>query len=232
MTASPIDALWSARAGLPSYNPAVASSTFRVYLIDGYNVIRRVTRLRAAEQAGGLEAGREALLQAIRGSTIVTRSRFHVVFDGTSEGAPSAPSLHANLRIRFARPPQNADAAILANLRSQLEPEACAVVTADRDLAWEARKIGSHVIPPESWFHGLSPAPKRAPAAAAAESKPRASQADIDWGPRAFGDAALDVSPMMGKPASTPQPESLPGKEDRRRIKERRRARHLRRAGR
>lgn len=213
--------------------------TAKVYLVDGYNVIRRDNRLRAAEQTGGLEAGREALLNAIRGSSLVTKSRVEVVFDGAAEGASSAPALHPGLGVRFSHSPQNADAAILALLGSRGDPEATAVVTADRDLAWEAKKLGASVLSPETWLRTLSPPPRPAIRSNPESTKPQPTRAEVEWGLAAFGDEAVEVLPERRKaraPASTkPMAVDAPKKPDKNdenaetRTKERRRARHLRR---
>jgi predicted RNA-binding protein with PIN domain len=202
----------------------------RLILVDGYNVIRRVSRLRAAEQARGLEAGRDALVQEIRASGILSRSRVEVVFDGVAEGPPSTPSPHPSLRLSFSRPPQNADAALLARLRARPQPEDCAVVSADRDLEWEAKKLGAQVISPETWFASLSPPARRGKARPApVQTKPQPTLAEIDWGLAAFGDAAVEVLPEKKKTKKSerkPAPEAV----DKGGVKQRRRARHLRRS--
>ena len=216
--------------------------TAKLYLVDGYNVIRRDNRLRAVEQTGGLEAGREALLNAIRGSSLVTKSRVEVIFDGAAEGAPSAPALHSSLRVRFSQRPQDADAAILAALLSRGDPEATTVVTADRELAWEAKKLGATVLSPEAWLRSLSPPTRPATRSKPESTKPQPTRAEVEWGLAAFGDEAVEVLPERRKaraPAfpeatsgETPKKHDKPDKHDKNaeaRRKERRRARHLRR---
>jgi len=213
--------------------------TAKVYLVDGYNVIRGDSRLRAAEQTGGLEGGREALLNAIRGSSLLTKSRVEVVFDGAAEGAASAPALHPGLGVRFSRSPQNADAAILALLGSRGDPEATAVVTADRELAWEAKKLGASILSPEAWLRSLSPPPRPAIRSKSESTKPQPTRAEVEWGLAAFGDEAVEVLPERRKTRSpafaeapagdAPKKPKNNGENAETRRKERRRARHLRR---
>jgi hypothetical protein len=134
------------------------------------------------------------------------------------------------LRLSFSRPPQNADAALLARLRARDQPENCVVVSADRDLEWEAKKLGAQVLSPETWFASLSPAARRRPARPApVQTKPLPTRAEIDWGLAAFGDAAVEVLPEKKK---TKKSEPKPARQgaDERAIKKRRRERHLRRS--
>jgi hypothetical protein len=188
------------------------------YLVDGYNVIRRVSRFRRVEEERGLEAGREALLEAIRASPRLRSARVEVVFDGASREGPAGRS-DSRLRVAFS---PSADAAIVARLRSIGAPGEVSVVTADRDLGWECRRLAVRVMGPEEWVPWLGPGPGRRPA----EEKPLAGAAEVAWGLAVFGDASIEVA---SRPAArAPRPASAPSPE-RARLKERRRARHLRR---
>jgi hypothetical protein len=115
-----------------------------------------------------------------------------VVFDAARETAPSEPSPHPMLSLRFSAPPGDADAAILDLLaRSRGEASSpVTVVTADSDLAWEARKLGANVVAPESWEPLRLPrARKRKPAAVTSlVDKPQASAKDVDYWLGVFGE--------------------------------------------
>jgi len=113
-----------------------------------------------------------------------------VVFDAARETAPSEPSPHRMLSLRFSTPPADADATILDLLaRSKGEgSSSVTVVTADRDLAWEARKLGAAVVAPESWKPLTTPKGRKTKSAAAAADKPQASSKDVDYWLRIFGE--------------------------------------------
>jgi hypothetical protein len=96
------------------------------------------------------------------------------------------------LSVRFSTPPADADAAILELLaRSKGNP--VTVVTADSDLAFEARKLGASVVDPESW-ELLKPrkAGKPRKGRAAREDKPQVSAKDVDYWLGVFGDGSSE----------------------------------------
>ena len=70
------------------------------YVVDGYNVIRRVRRLRAIEQQHGLEQGREALLMALLESGVSSNGRIVVVFDGIAGLTHPPISVHSPIDVR------------------------------------------------------------------------------------------------------------------------------------
>ena len=115
-----------------------------------------------------------------------------VVFDAAREAAPSEPSPHPMLSLRFSAPPADADAAILDLLaRSKGEASSSVtVVTADRDLSWEVRKLGANVVAPESWepLRTRKGRKRKAPARETAEEKPLASSKDAAYWLEVFGD--------------------------------------------
>jgi len=151
-----------------------------------------VASLASAERKAGLAAGRRALASSIVASGILRAHRVVVMFDASRETAPSEPSPHPMLSLRFSTPPADADAAIL-DLLARSKGEASGpvtVVTADSDLAWEARKLGANVVAPESW-EPLSARKGRKPKAAAASTrsdKPQASAKDVDYWLGVFGE--------------------------------------------
>jgi predicted RNA-binding protein with PIN domain len=158
-------------------------------LVDGYNAIRRVAHLKNAEERAGLEAGRRALLLAIVASGVLRSQRVIVVFDGSEAGVPSGPPPHRSLSVRYSVPPQSADEAILALMRKSREaPELVIVVTADSELAFEARRLGARTVSPEAW-EALRVARLRKPRgrAAARSDKPEPTASETDYWRRVFG---------------------------------------------
>jgi predicted RNA-binding protein with PIN domain len=80
-----------------------------LWLIDGYNVIRRDPDLRSHE-AQSLEAGRRVqLVKQLARAT--PRDEFIVVFDGAR--VDSATTSQGQVRILFSRPPETADDLII-----------------------------------------------------------------------------------------------------------------------
>jgi hypothetical protein len=116
-----------------------------------------------------------------------------VVFDAARETVPSEPSPHFMLSVRFSKPPADADAAIL-DLVARSRGKPVTVVTADSDLAFEARKLGAAVIEPERWeplktTKALKPPKGKT---TAAEAKPQASAKDVDYWLGVFGDGSSE----------------------------------------
>jgi predicted RNA-binding protein with PIN domain len=148
--------------------------------------------LKNAEEKAGLAAGRRALLHAIAASPLLRNHRVIVVFDAARETLPSEPSPHPMLSVRFSTPPADADAAILDLLaRSRGKP--VTVVTADSDLAFEARRLGAAVIEPERWEPlKAAKASKPRKRKAAKEDKPQATSRDVDYWLGVFGDGSSE----------------------------------------
>jgi hypothetical protein len=148
--------------------------------------------LKNAEEKAGLAAGRRALLHSIAASPLLRNHRVIVVFDAARETVPSEPSPHPMLSVRFSTPPADADAAILDLLaRSRGKP--VTVVTADSDLAFEARKLGAAVIEPESWEPlKATRGPKPPKGKITTEGKPQASAKDVDYWLGIFGEGSSE----------------------------------------
>jgi predicted RNA-binding protein with PIN domain len=127
------------------------------WLIDGYNVIRRDADLRAAE-AGGLEAGRRALLARLADHVRSSSDQFTVVFDGAP--VPGAATAPGRLEVVFSRPPLKADDILIR--RARREGAGAVVVTSDRAVADAARRARCAVVDAERFLArlGSEPDPK------------------------------------------------------------------------
>jgi len=202
------------------------------FLVDGYNVIRRDSRLHEAEMQLGLAGGRRALLTRIQAASHHRNSRIIVVFDGASHAATVTSETHGRIEVRFSRPPQNADQAIIALLDTISQCGSVAVVTADRELAWQARSRGASVLDPQDWLPTpRSRRPGRGKRPADPGEKPAAARSEVEWGLAVFGEAQLRLGPAAGpvRPEA-PEPSSPdPGKD---RLKARRKTRYLNRRNR
>jgi predicted RNA-binding protein with PIN domain len=158
-------------------------------LVDGYNAIRRLAHLKSAEERAGLEAGRRALLLGIAASGVLRSQSVIVVFDGASAGVAGGPTPHPRLSVRYSVPPEKADEAILSLLRKRREaPDTATVVTADSELAFEARRLGALAVPPEEW-EGLrvKRLKSRRARAERGSEKPEPTASEADYWLRVFG---------------------------------------------
>ena len=79
-----------------------------VWLLDGYNVIRRDPELSALDR-GSLEEGRNALLRLVAHAAGGSADDFIVVFDGVRATATTAPPGGRRVRVIFSRLPDKAD---------------------------------------------------------------------------------------------------------------------------
>jgi predicted RNA-binding protein with PIN domain len=206
---------------------SAARNRTAIYIVDGYNVVRRVTRFRTEERLHGLEAGRVALLDCISSSGLLRNKRVILIFDG-AEGTPTSRLSLRGIEVRFSRPPQNADQAILSDLRSRTDTSIVAVVTGDLDLVWETRKLGAQVIDPFDWIRSVSPDSQAMTGSGIEETdKPESTAEETKKWLRIFGDDSVVVS-NTPKSANSPKTTTVRHVE-KDRLKERRRKRYLRR---
>ena len=137
-----------------------------LWLIDGYNVIRRDPDLRSRE-AQSLEAGRRALIQLVRQlARTIPRDEFVVVFDVARRD--SASSGDERVRILFPRPPETADDLVIRLARRSRAGSV--VVTSDRAVREAAERARAAVIGAETFV---------AQSAGAADSRPKEEAADV-----------------------------------------------------
>jgi predicted RNA-binding protein with PIN domain len=195
-------------------------------ILDGYNVIRRVRELRSVEQQYGLEAGRNALLDRIHSSRLLAGTHVIVIFDGATGISHSGPSL-PEIEVRFSTPPQNADRAILTALKSRAVTSHVSVITADRDLEWEARKLGARVIDPEAWIMKFSPLRRGVGEPVNDDpEKPKPDKSGTKHWLEVFGDERIEIA---GKSAARPHEGRAVDPSEKDKVKKRRKERYLRR---
>jgi predicted RNA-binding protein with PIN domain len=121
------------------------------WLLDGYNVIRRDPTLQGRE-AGGLEAGRAALLALLARLASRVSDDFTVVFDGArpTGGTPSG----GRVQVIFSRPPETADD-VLRRQAAALR-DGAVVVTSDRAVQAAARRAGATVLGAEAFVEAVT----------------------------------------------------------------------------
>jgi predicted RNA-binding protein with PIN domain len=119
-----------------------------LWLIDGYNVIRRDPDLRGHE-AQSLEAGRRALVQVVQQmARTIPHDEFVVAFDGARVDSPA--TAEGQVRIVFSRPPETADDLVIRLARRTRA--GAVVVTSDRAVQQAADRARAAVIGAESFL--------------------------------------------------------------------------------
>ena len=113
-----------------------------LWLIDGYNVIRRDPELAGLDRQS-LEEGRRGLLQLVARLAREGRDDFAVVFDGAR--VAGVPSLAGRVRVIFSRPPERADDVLIRIARQR--GAGVTVVTSDREIQNAARRVRAAVVP-------------------------------------------------------------------------------------
>jgi predicted RNA-binding protein with PIN domain len=118
-----------------------------LWVIDGYNVIRRDPDLRSRE-AQSLEEGRRTLMQLVRKlASTIPRDEFVVVFDGARVANP-APT-QGQVRVMFSRSPESADDLVIQIARQSRVGSV--VVTSDRAIQQAASRARSAVVSAETF---------------------------------------------------------------------------------
>lgn len=159
------------------------------FIIDGHNLIGRLPDLSLADTND-----EQALVERLRRYHARTQQAIVVVFDRAAP-AGSAPNLSGGgVEVVFARAGHTADALILERLRRERQPASWMVVTADRDLAVQARALRARTLSPEDFSHRLAspPAPcaaQRRKADAPLDEKP-ITPGDVNEWLRLFGASA------------------------------------------
>ena len=112
-----------------------------IWLIDGYNVIRRDPELAGLDRLS-LEDGRRGLLRLVARVARGGPDDFVVVFDGARISAP--PSGDGRVRVVFSRPPDRADDVLIRLARQR--GAGATVVTSDREIQNAARRARVAVV--------------------------------------------------------------------------------------
>ncbi|MCC7354398.1 MAG: NYN domain-containing protein [Anaerolineae bacterium] len=153
---------------------------FMPLLIDGHNLIGRLPDLSLADADD-----EQALVARLRRYRARTHQAIVVVFDRAAPSG-SAPILTGGgVEVLFARAGHTADALILERLRRERQPSSWTVVTADRELAVQARALRAQTLSPEEFSRRLAspPAPRaaRRRKATAPDEKPSAPGDVEEW---------------------------------------------------
>lgn len=116
-------------------------------LVDGYNVIKNVPGLAAAERQS-LEAGREALVQQIRARYRQTPHRVVVVFDGAGDDERVSPITRMPRgQIVFTRSGESADSVIQRRAAQERAGGATVYICSDdMEVRTGVAAVGGHSV--------------------------------------------------------------------------------------
>jgi len=113
-------------------------------IIDGYNLIRQWPELSQLDRVD-LEAGREALLQALQQYRRLKGHQVTVVFDGREQGGrEEAAGRTRGIAVRYSRQGETADS-VIARLVAEAG-QAATVVSSDHAVQSAARRSGAAAI--------------------------------------------------------------------------------------
>jgi len=121
------------------------------YIIDGYNMIRKINSLRAHD-AQSLEKGRQALIMKLSGFRLQNNADITIVFDGqkTSFGSQSG------ITVYFSNLPNKADEMIKKLVDKNKKTNETTVVSSDNEVMWYAKGCGCKVERSEEFFKKIS----------------------------------------------------------------------------
>jgi len=113
-------------------------------IIDGYNLIRQSATFSSLDLED-MQAGREALIDALADYKQIKRHRITVVFDGAGApyGSPNRESVKG-IAVRYSSQGESADAVI--KRMATLEKEQALIVSSDRDIMTYAELKGAAAI--------------------------------------------------------------------------------------
>ena len=113
-------------------------------VIDGYNLIRQSPRFSELDRQD-LQAGRDALVEALVAYKKVKAYRITVVFDGTAAftGMPRR-DVHKGISLRYSSHGETADSVI--KRMAENEKEKLMVVTSDQEIVRYAETMGATTI--------------------------------------------------------------------------------------
>jgi hypothetical protein len=120
------------------------------YIIDGYNMIRKIDALRA-QDAKSLEKGRQALIHLLSRFRMNTKAEITVVFDGQKTSLSSQSGIH----IRFSSLPGKADEMIKKLVDQNDKAREITVVSSDQEIMRYAKGCGCKVERSEKFYAAI-----------------------------------------------------------------------------
>lgn len=126
------------------------------YLIDGYNLLHYVPRLKDLAHVH-FEAARDELADLIAGFCTATNHRARIVFDGRGRRVEHAPPPHSSrgVEIVYSAGHQSADSLIERTVYKAGHRDSFVVVSADRGILDTCQHMGAFVMRPENFMRTL-----------------------------------------------------------------------------
>jgi predicted RNA-binding protein with PIN domain len=124
------------------------------WVVDGYNVIRRIPELADRENQEGLAAGRDALGHLLTNAAQRSRDRFTVIFDGAKGGSRNVGG--AGIVVIFSSVQKPADTLLIEHAAPGVT-----VVSDDRDVADGAVRAGARALSVKEFVTRISGARRR-----------------------------------------------------------------------
>lgn len=121
------------------------------YIIDGYNMIRKIDALRAHD-AKSLEKGRQALIAKLSRFRIESNAEITVVFDGQRSSMTS----QSGITVRFSNLPNKADEMIKRLVDQNKKAQETTVVSSDNEVMWYAKGCGCKTERSDEFYKKIS----------------------------------------------------------------------------
>jgi predicted RNA-binding protein with PIN domain len=149
------------------------------YLIDGNNLLGRIAPHELRERGG-----REGLVVRLLAFQRVTRTRIHLVFDGSPEPDPVADVLNPKFTVHYPGRGQSADDVIAGLIERQTDRRNFFVVSSDRAIRGLAKDRGLRPVTSDEFARAVKRALKERRDQRAMEKKVEdASPLEVDlWG--------------------------------------------------
>jgi predicted RNA-binding protein with PIN domain len=128
-------------------------------LVDGYNLLWVFPPLREQMVARNSVAARQGLVALlgglVRAGTL--KGLIQVVFDGTASASSGVLSIPGSVEVRFAPHPATADSMLVDLVAGAADPGECTVVTSDREVQNEVRRLGAAVMGARRFIESFVP---------------------------------------------------------------------------
>jgi len=125
-------------------------------VVDGYNLVFAVADFAERQFSQAVEEARREVLARLASLHRHSGERVTVVFD---RRRPTGEAWHSErvggVRVVFSRPPRTADDEIRALVSRSTAPRHILVVTSDRQLAGDCRRLGARVAGAKTFFSRL-----------------------------------------------------------------------------
>ena len=129
-------------------------------LVDGYNLLWVFPPLRKEMVARNSAAARRGLVALLERIIKAGRAKgpIHVIFDGNAMGQRGTLSIPGVVEVRFAPHPGDADSMIVDVVRGSEHPGEYTVVSSDREVQNNVRRLGAAALGAKKFIDQYVPA--------------------------------------------------------------------------